>query len=336
MPAFLSSKFKTHPFPLLTTVVFSITLIGCSGQEEEATGENEMEESEDVVEVEHSMGTTEIEGTPERVVTLYQGATDTAVALGIEPVGVVESWVEQPIYNYLRNDLEGTEIVGSEIQPNLEEVANLEPDLIMATQSRHEEVYGQLSEIAPTVVADPIFDFKNTLRVMGQATNQQDEVEQISNDWDERVADFQEKMSEKMGEEWPLTASVLNFRSDQARVFLTGFPGSILEELGFARTDTQQEEVDNGTAYLELTSTESIPEMNADVIFLFTAGNQEDEEVQATYETWTEHPLWQDLDAVEEDQVYPVDEVTWNMGGGYTAANEVLDQLYERFDLDLD
>ncbi len=33
------------------------------------------------------MGTTEIKGKPKRVVTLYQGATDVAVSLGVKPVG---------------------------------------------------------------------------------------------------------------------------------------------------------------------------------------------------------------------------------------------------------
>lgn len=41
--------------------------------------------------VSHALGVTVINGQPKRVVTLFQGATDTAVALGITPVGVVDS-----------------------------------------------------------------------------------------------------------------------------------------------------------------------------------------------------------------------------------------------------
>lgn len=51
--------------------------------------------------IEHSMGETEIDGTPKRIVTFYQGANDTAVALGVTPVGIVESWVEKPVYTII-------------------------------------------------------------------------------------------------------------------------------------------------------------------------------------------------------------------------------------------
>ena len=37
------------------------------------------------------------------------GATDSAVALGITPVGVVDSWLEKPMYRYLRGALDGVE-----------------------------------------------------------------------------------------------------------------------------------------------------------------------------------------------------------------------------------
>jgi iron complex transport system substrate-binding protein len=38
------------------------------------------------------MGTTEVPCTPEKVVTLGQGRTDSTLALGVPPVGVVEPW----------------------------------------------------------------------------------------------------------------------------------------------------------------------------------------------------------------------------------------------------
>lgn len=39
---------------------------------------------------------------PLRLVTLFQGATDSAVALGVTPCGVVESSSEKPTFRYLR------------------------------------------------------------------------------------------------------------------------------------------------------------------------------------------------------------------------------------------
>jgi len=202
----------------------------------------------------------------------------------------------------------------------------LKPDLIIASKMRHEEVYEQLSAIAPTVYHETVFDFKGTVELMGQAMNQEEKANQILSDWDARVADFQTKIQEKIGDEWPLNVSILNFREDHARIYFTGFAGSILAELGFTRPENQQGEEWG----IQLTDKESINEMNADVFYMFMS---EDATVQKNYQEWTEHPIWKNLDAVKADKVYMVDEITWNMGGGVLAANLMLDDVYDRFDL---
>lgn len=277
------------------------------------------------------MGTTTIEGTPKKVVTLYQGATDAAISLGIKPVGVVESWAEQPIYDYLEGDLEGVQIVGQETQPNLEEIAKLKPDLIVAAEVRHEEIYEQLSEIAPTVVNENVHLYKESVELIGDATNQEDKADEIITSWEDRVDDFKEKMTSKLGDEWPFSATVLNFRADHARVYVTGFAGSILHDLGFTIPE-EQEGIDEPV--LKLTDKEGIPTMNADVFYVFLSDPGDNEGVEQTYEEWQNHPLWENLDAVQEDQVYIVDEVIWNLGGGILSANLLLDDLYERFELE--
>ncbi len=71
--------------------------------------------------------------------------------------------------------------------------------------------------------------------------------------------------------------------------------------------------------------------MNADVFYLFM---EDDPAVESTYKEWTEHPLWKDLDAVKNDEVHQVDEIIWNMAGGIKAANLMLDDLYDRFELE--
>ncbi|SDJ37857.1 ABC transporter substrate-binding protein [Salimicrobium halophilum] len=312
----------------------SMLLAACGSSESEETeasngssDDAETEETSDTREVEHSMGTTEIEGTPEKVVTLFQGATDVATAMDVEPAGIVESWVEKPIYEYLRDDLEGTPIVGEETQPNLEEIAELEPDVIIASKTRHEDIYEKLNQIAPTIAIEKLFEYKNTVEVMGETLGKQEEADQILSDWNERTEDFKQKAAEKMGEEWPMNVAVLNFRSDHARIYFQGFAGQVLNDAGFTRPESHQEDVWG----IKLSDKESITEMNADVFYVFM---DEDEAVQETYNEWTNHPLWQELDAVKNDQVHEVDQVTWNMAGGIRSANLMLDDLYDRLGLE--
>lgn len=331
---------------LLILLAFVVFLAGCGNQAETPKDSKQVEQkegaknptgnSESVREVTHAMGTTTIKGTPKRIVTLYQGATDVAIALGVTPVGVVESWVEQPMYQYLRDDLKDVKYVGVETQPNLEEIAKLKPDLIIASKLRHEKVYEQLSQIAPTVTHETVFKFKDTVELMGKAMNKEEKADQLLSDWDNRVVDFKEKISAKLGDKWPVEVAVLNFRTDHARIYVTGFAGDILEELGFVRPEPQQKAAKEGNVVLQLTSKESIPSMNADVFFIFnTDGHNPDAEaIKKTYKEWTGHPLWKNLDAVKTNQTYIIDEVAWNMGGGYISANNMLDQVYEHFKLE--
>ncbi|WP_018395690.1 iron-siderophore ABC transporter substrate-binding protein [Bacillus sp. 37MA] len=335
MSVFTYSSARKSSFSLLALILSMLMLLaGCGSQSSKGTsseggGEAEPKaETESSREITHAMGTTTIEGTPKKVVTLYQGATDAAVEMGVKPVGVVESWLEQPIYNYLKEDLDGVQIVGQETQPNLEEIAKLEPDLIIASKLRHEEIYEQLSQIAPTVVHETVFDFKGTVEMMGEAMNQEEKANELLSAWDSRVVDFQGKIQEKMGDQWPLHVSVLNFREDHARIYVTGFAGSILSELGFAGPKNI---TDKSLDVVKLTDKESISQMNADVFYVFMEDN---EAVKKTHDEWTNHPLWKNLDAVKANQVYTVDEIIWNMGGGIRAANLMLDDIYDRFELE--
>ncbi len=68
--------------------------------------------------------------------------------------------------------------------------------------------------------------------------------------------------------------------------------------------------------------------MDGDVIFVMVSEGAEGEAFQ---EEWTDNTLWDQLEAVQAGEVYPVNEVIWNLGGGIQAANLMLDDLYDRF-----
>ncbi|GHC22201.1 ABC transporter substrate-binding protein [Aidingimonas halophila] len=277
--------------------------------------------------VTNAFGDTYLPATPQRVVTLYQGATDSAVALGLTPVGVVDSWLEQPMYHYLRDALDGVTHVGLETQPNLEKVAWLDPDLIVATRFRHERVQPLLEKIAPTVATETVFDFKATLRLIAKATGREARARELLHDWDSRVADFRQRIADTLGDAWPQKAAVVRFKSDHVRLYSTGFAGSILDELGFEQPDAVH---DQGWG-MKLTSEENIPVLNADVIFVLL--EPDDPAIARNYRHWRSHPLWKRLDAVQDERVFEVDAVDWIMGGGILAANAMLDDLYAHYRL---
>ena len=320
--------------------VLILALTGCASQTATeapvAVQDTSSEEVSDTIVIEHAMGTTEITGRPQRVVTLYQGATDVALALDVKPVGVVESWVQKPMYEYLREELSDTPIVGLETQPNLEEIAKLQPDLIIASKIRHEKIYDQLSAIAPTVSHETVFKFKETTELMGKALGKEEEASALVEKWEERVSHFKNEAQAKLGDQWPVEYAVLNFRTDHSRIYVSGYAADILSELGFNQPADHKKAAEEGQVVMKLTTMESIPAMNAQTFFIFAADghNPDAEAIQQTYDKWTGHPLWKNLDAVKNQRIYTVDDVAWNMAGGYMSANMMLDQVYEAFNIE--
>lgn len=264
-----------------------------------------------------------------QIVTLYQGATDSAVALGITPIGVVDAWLEKPMYRYLRAPLAEVAHVGLETQPNLEKIAWLRPDVIVATDFRHQRIQPLLSAIAPTVTADNVFDFKHTLNMVAEATGREAEATALLQRWAARVDTFQQQIAHALGEAWPQQVAVVRFKSDHVRLYSGGFAGYILDELGFEHPET----LDTHGWGMKLTSPENIPLLNTDVLFILL---EPDPAILDNYQRWSAHPLWQQLEAVQQQRVFEVDPVNWMMGGGILAANAMLDDLFRHYALPMD
>ncbi len=139
---------------------------------------------------------------PLRVVTLFQGASDSAVALGVTPCGVVDSWSE-PMYRYLRPALAAVPHVGLETQPSLEDIVLLKPDLIVASRFRHQRIAPLLEQICPVLVLEEVFEFKRTLAMMGAAMNRQQQAMQLLGEWQRRVTELRGQLQAKFAGRHP-------------------------------------------------------------------------------------------------------------------------------------
>ena len=85
----------------------------------------------------HAMGETEIPARPQRIVVLDTGELDSALSLGVTPVGAVTTAVSEDFLSYLAEGAAGVERVGTIAEPNLEAIAALQPDLILSNRVRH-------------------------------------------------------------------------------------------------------------------------------------------------------------------------------------------------------
>ena len=311
-----------HTFKQLIPVLgLAVFLSGCSGQESDSLDTT----SSNTRTIHHVMGTTEVPEYPQRIVVLSVEATETLLALGVKPVGAVRSETANPSdtwFAHIRDDMEGTPVVGQETQINLEAVASLQPDLIIGIRARQEALYPQLSAIAPTVFTD---EFQGRLREnliqVSEAVGMEHEGQEILTDLDGRI----ELLSGKLDDAGFLNQEVgiYRFQVTGARYYYnTSFAASLIKELGFARPELHDKD-----DFAEPLTMERIPEADADIQFYFTFASADPEAGAENTNNWLQHPLWQELRAHQKGQIYQMDNDIWNKSYGILSGRKVLQNI---------
>ncbi|MEH7333194.1 iron-siderophore ABC transporter substrate-binding protein [Neobacillus drentensis] len=314
----------------LFSVLAIFLLAACGSSTEKTTGKkSEPKKAEEKpYTVEHAMGSTTIKGTPKRVVILTNEGTEALLALGVKPVGAVQSWLGDPWYDHIKKDMDGVEVVGTESEVNIEKIATLKPDLIIGNKLRLEKVYDQLSAIAPTVFSETLRgDWKENFKLYSKALNLEEKGNQVLSDYDKHVAEVKEKLGDKVNQQ----ISVVRFMAGKSRIYYTdSFSGVIFDQLGFKRAAQQEAlftpENKLGKLAVEV-GKEVTPKMDADQLFYFTYAPNGDQKALDTAKEWTNDPLWKNLNAVKNGNVHEVSDAIWNTAGGVLAANLMLDDL---------
>ena len=299
-----------------------LVMTGCFDSGNEQAQQNG---SENTRVVSHIMGETVVPENPQRIVVLSVEATETLLALGIKPVGAVRSETADPSdtwFAHIRDEMEGTPVVGQETQINLEAVASLQPDLIIGIKARQEMLYPQLSAIAPTVFTN---EFQGRLREnltqVSEAVGMEEEGQAILSDLDDRIETLSSKLdaADLLEQE----VAVLRFQVSGARYYYnTSFAASLINELGFARPELHDKD-----DFAEPMTMERIPEADADIHFYFTFASSDPEAGNENTMNWLNHPLWQDLRASQKGQIYRMDNDIWNKSYGILSGREVLQNI---------
>ena len=276
-------------------------------------------------EITHAMGVTDVPDHPQRIVVLTNEGTEALLAIGVTPVGAVRSWLGDPWYDHIADQMQDVTVLGEESAVNLEMLVALEPDVILANKQRHEKIYEQLSAIAPTVVSERLRgDWKINMALYTDAIGKADEGKAALAAFDARVAALHEALGASLNDE----ISIARFMPGQTRIyFKDSFSGLILSEIGFARPATQDKD-----EFAEEITKERIPEFEGDrlVYFTYETGTGEGDTQLAD---WLADPLWQNLEVVKAGKVYPVSDAIWNTAGGIIAGNLLLDDIEKIYGL---
>ncbi len=291
---------------LALTAASALVLTGCAA--DASAGAPATDAPAGTHDVDHARGTTEVPDDVERVVTLEPLELDTAVAVGITPVGaaVASNVASTPAYL----GVDGVESVGTVPEPDLEAIAALEPDLILGTEARHSALYDQLSAIAPTVFIETQADpWRDNAQLIGEALNREDEVDDLLASVDQRCEDLRDEYDVD-GQ----TAQLIRPR-DETTLSLYGpvsFAGSLLECVGY--TIPEQDWADGLQADI---SPENILDARADHVFVTTVDVDDESSIPAA--------LTQNADAFPSLTL--VDTSVWVSGVGPKGAQTVLDDI---------
>lgn len=306
-------------------LVLSLALIvSACGKKEVAKNEEKDAKATETYTVQHAMGTTEIKGTPKRVVILTNEGTEALLAMGVKPVGAVKAFTGNPWYDHTKDKLDGVKVVGTESEVNLEAIAALKPDLIIGNKMRQEKVYEQLKAIAPTVFSETLRgDWKVNFNLYAKALNKEAEGKKVMDKYEAHVKELKDKLGDKTNQK----VSMVRFMPGDVRMYHKDtFSGVILDELGFKRPESQDKPdfAERGV------TKERIPAMDGDILFYFTYEEGNGKATNAEKD-FVNDPLFQNLQVSKNKKVYKVDDVIWNTAGGVLAANLCLDEMEKYF-----
>ncbi len=265
---------------------------------------------------------------PERVVVLDTAELDSVTLLGITPVGAIPAHLSDAAEfpAHLRAATRGTTIVGTSVEPKLDVIASLRPDLILSSKVRHDKIYDQLSRIAPTVLTETTgAPWKANLALHARALGQEAKAAGLLADYEDRARRVGAAIVAANGGRAP-TVSVTRFMAGKIRMMQrANFPGIVLADAGLARPPSQDaEEFDNEIG------PELIDQADADAVFVTTAVSPEKSQKQAAQSS----PLWAQMSAVRGGKVFDVKDEIWLSGIGVQAAHLILDDLAAAFGVD--
>ncbi|WP_406146896.1 ABC transporter substrate-binding protein [Streptomyces sp. NBC_01012] len=270
-----------------------------------------------------AMGNIQVPVAPKRVVVLDTAELDSALTLGVKPVGATHTGTESGYLSYLpKDEVAGIKDVGEMMTPNLEAIAALEPDLILTSKIRHGAMYDELSKIAPTVMTENTgYPWKDNFQIHANALGKVPAAEKAIAAYDTHVGE----VTEALGGTKKAAATEVNLvrfvEGADIRIYgRENYIATILADVGLGRPSIVDKAKD-GFSYD--VSPEKIDQADADVIFHSTYGDAKKSKETQTVGSG----LWKNMAAVKAGQVFPVDDELWVQGIGYTAADEILDEL---------
>jgi len=251
--------------------------------------------------------------TPKRVVVLEFSFLDGLASVGVTPVGAADDGDANRVLPKVRKAVGEWQSVGLRSQPNIEVIARLKPDLIIADLGRHQALYNDLASLAPTLMLPSRGeDYQGSLKsaeLIGQALGKGPQMQA-------RIAENQQHLK-AIAAQIPANTQVLFGVAREDSFSVHGphaYAGSVLQAIGL-----KVPEVRKNAAPTEFVSLEQL--LALDPGWLLVGHYRR----PSIVDSWSKQPLWQVLSAVRNKQVAEVDGDSWARNRGIMASEQIAD-----------
>ena len=273
----------------------------------------------------HDFGTTELKKAPKRIVILDNLYGEILDPLDITPVGATTGQSDSQEFSTLfKKQYKDAKVVsvGWQGNPDLDKIAELKPDLILMT-GEQEDLYDELSEIAPTVGyqinTDENWDYHETSLKVAEIFDKRDEMKKDLDRLDAREAVFAENVKAKFGNQ---KLMYLRVTDNDIRYYAYGHFGYLYDTYHFNRAETF-----NPDDMFQVIDPDKLKDINPDLLIV-QADSQEllDNKLKNT-------PVWTSFKAVQNNKVIYADYSTYMLGFGIVSQEAIMKQISDEWGL---
>lgn len=273
----------------------------------------------------HDFGTTELKKAPKRIVILDNLYGEILDPLDITPVGATTGQADSQEFSTLfKKQYKDAKVVsvGWQGNPDLDKIAELKPDLILMTREQ-EDLYDELSEIAPTVGyqinTDENWDYHETSLKVAEIFDKRDEMKKDLDRLDAREAVFAEIVKAKFGDQ---KLMYLRVTDNDIRYYAYGHFGYLFDTYHFNRAETF-----NPDDMFQVIDPDKLKDINPDLLIV-QADSQEllDNKLKNS-------PVWTSLKAVQNNKVIYADYSTYMLGFGIVSQEAIMKQISDEWGL---
>ncbi|MCI3924723.1 ABC transporter substrate-binding protein [Paenibacillus sp. TRM 82003] len=244
--------------------------------------------------VDHLSGTIALEKQPETIAAVDKQVVDILVMLG-HPPAASEGFASMTRSTILQPYVQDLELIDLGGKVNREALLDLEPDLILLTETKIAQ-YEELNILGPTAVVAGAEDYPTRIRQMAALVGEEEKGEQIIADFNKQVEETKAALDPDFSE----TVLVLRANGKDFTAYSTAEFSILYDGLGLTPVPSLLE---GGQLTIE-----GLSEASPDHIIIAENRRRGDpENPNGLVHMWKDNPVWQSLKAVKNDNVYIVD-----------------------------